>query len=378
MSGERVDGCLTGCLEGRHAERPQDGRLVARPERRFDSGVSRAKQIADPVLAVEPELAAGTEDGSRRELIAGERLDVGWDANSKDDVEVLVERLVRIDEDFVGVLGVAFGVVPTLTSPRFAAPDERLRFLDRKALPEREDRAHDSCASRRYWNQGRAAASCRAATCELDFERRPHTIDRRSKVEDVLELATRLPHATRMRASRLSRRSYGRSQGVPGVTDDERGHMAYLYVLTHVAGLIWVVEESKAGFPRRWREVMALRPGDRLFLYCGREVFPDRRARVVGEASVTSTVETPSSPIQVASRSLKLICGISPLWLVPSSKGVPFRQFAERLQPFSRSGSYPIVLRRPLVELRPEDADFLRRINADDAVQPEVALSTYR
>jgi hypothetical protein len=150
---------------------------------------------------------------------------------------------------------------------------------------------------------------------------------------------------------------------------------AYLFVLNDIEGLKWVLASSRAGFTRRWREVLALRPGDQLFLYCGRRIF-EEGAKIIGEARVESPVEPPPAPIRVGALSLTLVCGVRPLWLARPGTGIPYMRIAAELR---SSGSLrPYALRRPLVELLAEDVELIRGIGLENAVAPEVVLDGYR
>lgn len=117
-------------------------------------------------------------------------------------------------------------------------------------------------------------------------------------------------------------------------------------------------------FPRRVRvEVNQLAVGNELFVYTTRNAFgnPTRdRGRVVGRATVTSTVTELDEPVTFAGREFPRGCDIRVESLAKSGSGIELSAFVDRLDAFPNSKAWSIYLRRPLLRLSKKDAHLLR------------------
>src|SRR6266545_6047215 len=89
---------------------------------------------------------------------------------------------------------------------------------------------------------------------------------------------------------------------------------SYLLILADRQAIAWVLREQRMAFPRTVRaEVNQLATGDELFIYTTRNAFgnPTRdRGRVVGRATVTSTVIGLHEPVEIAGRQYPKGCDI--------------------------------------------------------------------
>jgi hypothetical protein len=156
---------------------------------------------------------------------------------------------------------------------------------------------------------------------------------------------------------------------------------AYLLVLGDRDAIAWVLRERKMAFPATPRaEVATLAVGDRLFVYSTRGAWrnPTRdRGRIIGTASVTSTVRRLDEPIEIGGRPFLSMCDLRIDGLVPYPGGVELQPLVHRLAAFPRPEAWSIYLRRALVALPGKDADLLTRALRPMLSDPAKALPTY-
>lgn len=152
-----------------------------------------------------------------------------------------------------------------------------------------------------------------------------------------------------------SRRTDSSLRDVPG---------RFLLVLGERSALSWVVSQERMAFPPgRSRETAALSAGDLLLLYTTRGCFhnPTRdRGRVIGEATVSSSVRRLDPPVELAGRAFVEGCDIRIHTLAPLGSGVILAEYVESLDAFPNPSAWAMRLRRPLVQLTPHDDRLLR------------------
>jgi hypothetical protein len=155
----------------------------------------------------------------------------------------------------------------------------------------------------------------------------------------------------------------------------------YLSVIGDRVALAWVLKNSVMAFPATHRpEVDRLERGDELFLLTTRGCFknPTRdRTRIVGTAVVRTPVSLAAEPIELANRTFNRTCDLTIKALAPVLSGVELAPLVDRLQAFPNKQAWSTWLRRPLLELTPADAEFLRPLLAAATTRPEDALQGY-
>jgi hypothetical protein len=156
---------------------------------------------------------------------------------------------------------------------------------------------------------------------------------------------------------------------------------AYLLVLGDREAIAWVLREQRMAFPSTPRaEVRALAQGDRLYLYSTRGAWhnPTRdRGRVIGTASVESSVRKLDEPVKIAGRSFHSGCSLSVGGLAPYQQGVELQPLVRMLQAFPKPEAWSIYLRRALLRLPTADAHLLDRALKPLMTSREAALPSY-
>jgi len=141
---------------------------------------------------------------------------------------------------------------------------------------------------------------------------------------------------------------------------------SYLLILGEQRAIAWVLGEQRMAFPRTARaEETRLAVGDELFVYATRGAFgnPTRdRGRVIGRATVASTVVELDEPVEIAGRRFPRGCDITVESLTPFRTGVELKPLVERLKAFPNPRAWSIYLRRALLHLPASDADLLREL----------------
>lgn len=145
-------------------------------------------------------------------------------------------------------------------------------------------------------------------------------------------------------------------------------HSTYLLVLGEREAIRWVVTSGRMAFPATpRREVADLREGDRLLLVSTRGAFhnPTRdRTRVIGAATVVTTVEPFDDPVALAGRVFASGCSIKLESLAPYLDGVELAPLVERLDAFRGHSEWGMMLRRPLVFVSNADEVLLSSLLA--------------
>lgn len=138
----------------------------------------------------------------------------------------------------------------------------------------------------------------------------------------------------------------------------------WLAVFGHPDGLAWVLEHERLAFEAsRARDVKRLQAGDRVLLYAARAAF--RRSGVIGGvigvAQATTGVEPLETPLRLARRDFTLGARMAIQLLAPYEEVVEIPPLLDELATFPTYGpkSWMTVLRKPLLRLRPGDADRL-------------------
>ncbi|MFF5110441.1 hypothetical protein [Streptosporangium sp. NPDC000509] len=140
---------------------------------------------------------------------------------------------------------------------------------------------------------------------------------------------------------------------------------SYLLILGEREAVAWVLRESRMAFPpTSRREVAKLKVGDNLFIVTTRGCWhnPTRdRTRIVGLAKVTTSVVAYDEPVTIAGRDFTRGCELSIETLAPYLTGVELVPLVPHLDAFpdKRSGRWSNRLRRPLLEISDDDAQFL-------------------
>ncbi|MFC4909893.1 hypothetical protein [Actinomadura gamaensis] len=155
----------------------------------------------------------------------------------------------------------------------------------------------------------------------------------------------------------------------------------YLLILGEVRAIAWVLSESRMAFPRTPRsEVNQLAVGDELLIYATRGAFgnPTRdRGRVIGRATVISTVTELDEPVEIARREFPRGCALSIDALAPFRSGVELQPLVEYLDAFPDPKVWSVRLRRPLLRLSERDANLLREALRPMAGSPDEHLGSY-
>jgi hypothetical protein len=140
---------------------------------------------------------------------------------------------------------------------------------------------------------------------------------------------------------------------------------SYLLIVGDLEALGWVLTTGRMAFPSmNRREVQSLCVDDELFIYTTRKAsqrFRQDRGRIIGTARVASAVGRLARPVAFGGRSFPVACDIEVGPLTPLGAGLELGPLVSQLQRFAGRGhSWPILLRRPLLELSADDAEFLR------------------
>lgn len=129
--------------------------------------------------------------------------------------------------------------------------------------------------------------------------------------------------------------------------------------------LAWILSERKMAFPSyRSKDAGQVSKGDRLFRYTTRGCFhsPGRdRGRVIGEATVTSTVSTLKEPVEFGEQEFPMGCSLDITGLVPRDEGPEMIGLVGDLHlfPSSNPKSWGVRLRQVLAPLDKHDAGVL-------------------
>lgn len=141
----------------------------------------------------------------------------------------------------------------------------------------------------------------------------------------------------------------------------------FLLVISDREPLAWILSEGLMAFPaHRSRESGELSEGDRLFLYSTRGCFhnPVRdRGRVIGEATVSSTVSMLERPVKFGDHLFPLGCSLEITGLATRDKGPEMTQLMAHMHLFRGADPkrWGVRLRRVLAPLDNHDASILHR-----------------
>ncbi|MGN9911106.1 hypothetical protein ACTMTJ_26475 [Phytohabitans sp. LJ34] len=156
---------------------------------------------------------------------------------------------------------------------------------------------------------------------------------------------------------------------------------SYLLILGDRDAIAWVLREQRMAFPATPRaEVAALAVDDRLLLYATRGAWgnPTRdRGRVIGSATVRSTVRALDEPLEIAGRSFHSGCDLRIDGLVPYPGGVALQPLVGRLAAFPKPEAWSVYLRRALLQLPQPDVDLINEQLAPLLQRRREALATY-
>jgi hypothetical protein len=139
---------------------------------------------------------------------------------------------------------------------------------------------------------------------------------------------------------------------------------SYLLILGDREAIGWVLTTGCMAFRDRNRSgVSSLRVGDWLYVYSTRKAFgnPTRdRGRLIGTAIVGTEVSRLARPVTFGGRDYSFGCDLKLDSLVPLGDGVELAPLVPVLETLSSAGrGWPSLLRRPLLRLSPNDAEFL-------------------
>jgi hypothetical protein len=140
----------------------------------------------------------------------------------------------------------------------------------------------------------------------------------------------------------------------------------YLLPLADREPLAWILREQRTAFAEhRAREAAALESGDVLFLYTTRGCFrnPTRdRGRVIGRAVVAAPTKRARRAPTFGDRKYPYVVELSIESLAPFREGIELAPLVPKLRrTFPDPATWGIRMRRALVPLDPEDAEFLDR-----------------
>lgn len=158
---------------------------------------------------------------------------------------------------------------------------------------------------------------------------------------------------------------------------------SYLLILAEREAVAWVLRESRMAFPpTRRSEVSRLAVGDELFILTTRGCWhnPTRdRTRVIGRATVGTSVVAYDEPVIIAGRDFTRGCDITITSLAPYLAGVDLVPLVPQLGAFpdKRAGAWSIRLRRPLLEIPSTDAQLLTVELSSVAVHPADTIPHY-
>lgn len=145
--------------------------------------------------------------------------------------------------------------------------------------------------------------------------------------------------------------------------------------------LVWVLTNERMAFPAaRAYLVSQLSPDDRLFLYSTRGCFhnPTRdRGRVIGEATVRSTVATLEEPVKFGDKAYPLGCRLKIIGLAARGEGIELGTMTDRLNLFPDSRTWSARLRPVLVAIDRHDAALIHEQLIHVMHRPEVHRAGY-
>jgi hypothetical protein len=155
----------------------------------------------------------------------------------------------------------------------------------------------------------------------------------------------------------------------------------FLLVVSDREPLAWLLTEQRMAFPgNRSREATSLSPDDRLFLYTTRGCFhnPTRdRGRVIGEATVASSVSLLKEPIKFGELTFPLGCRLRVTGLASRGEGPEMADLIDGLELFPNRKSWAIRLRRVLAPLNKHDAQVLHNALSRVMKPPQESRSGY-
>lgn len=155
----------------------------------------------------------------------------------------------------------------------------------------------------------------------------------------------------------------------------------YLLPIADREPLAWILSKQRTAFPPwRAREAAQLEPGDRLLLYTTRGCFrnPTRdRGRIVGLASVTGPSAALRKPVRFSGREYTIGVPFKIERLAPRPEGVELAPLVPRLSSFPNPRAWSGRMRRALVPITENDAEFLLDQLAQVAPPYPEALAGY-
>jgi hypothetical protein len=156
---------------------------------------------------------------------------------------------------------------------------------------------------------------------------------------------------------------------------------AYMLVLGHREGVVWVLRNSRMAFPQTHSFVVDhIDVGDELFLLTTRGCWGSpnhHRTRVIGRARVMSPVAPSKDPLEIAGRTLTRSCDIAIEQLVPFPVGVELPPLIPQMDAFPNKNAWSMWLRRTLLRLPPKDELLLREKLDQIASDPAAAIRSY-
>jgi hypothetical protein len=139
----------------------------------------------------------------------------------------------------------------------------------------------------------------------------------------------------------------------------------HLVILGERTALRWVLTEQRMAFPAgRTRQTRAVHEGDEIMLYTTRGCFrnPTRDVgRLIGLGVVATPVSVLTDPVRFGEREFTTGCDIRIQGLAPYREGLSLRELVPALDVFPNPRGWAAQLRRTTLEIRPRDAELLRR-----------------
>lgn len=155
----------------------------------------------------------------------------------------------------------------------------------------------------------------------------------------------------------------------------------FLLVVSDRQGLSWILGSGKMAFSTMGRSgARNLKPEDNLILYTTRACYhnPNRNeGRVIGRATVTSTVSELGKPIIVSGKPLPYGCSIHLDSLASLGQGVSMRSAASQLEICQNTNVWGSRLRRTIVPLSDHDSNVLIELLHPFEESPDVVISSY-